>query len=195
MTEITPLTILIVAVLIFITVIFMLYRKIYTVTYVLVNWSFFIALFFAFLSLLIPVAFETPAELFFDQTNLSSQLKQADGVITDVVNAPEETVNSITDFFGINDEEEEMSDDGFESNLYEEFVDFVATVIRFLTFIFSVITMLLLIYIRYAFSGLYESVRAMEKIDELEDKVEKLEKLLDGISLENPYPQAAVPQS
>ncbi len=145
---------------------FLLYKHLLDLNAVLVNLFFPIFTIVALLSLFVPVVFTRATEFLLDSSAFSVQLKSIDKGFNDVSTVPNDIFNGIKNFFNPSSNETKAE---FKSELYPNFINFVAEVIRWMVFIFSVMMMLVLVYFKY-------STASILRIRELEKKYNELAK-------------------
>ncbi|MEP7103973.1 MAG: hypothetical protein ABI721_04675 [Candidatus Dojkabacteria bacterium] len=150
---------------------FIFYRKVIHVAFVFITIIFFFSLISTIAAIFMPQLFQTGTEFLVKDTAFAVQLKNFDGTITEIGKLPTGVLNNIQNFFNQNNN----STSEFKSDLYNQFVIFVAGVLRIGVLVLGLFLMAISIYIRYSYSGLNESIKLKHRVDELENQLQMLQ--------------------
>jgi hypothetical protein len=162
----TSLTIAFLCIIIFITLIFVFYRRVILLTHFLITLLFSISLIGATSAVFLQDAYYTITENIFEETFFAQQLKYADGTLESVASIPGDIVDSIEDLFGEDEEKTEV-----DIQLYSSFITFVGNIFRIFVFTISLIVMIFTTYFRYSFAGLREYSKLQKRVKALELKL------------------------
>lgn len=128
---------------------------------------FFVGLTLALTAIFIPKTFEVLTEFAFEETGFAKELKTTDEVLTTVSETSDSIQDSIGKIFGQKDSEDKKA----EVNLYDDFIKFLAGILRWITFILAILIMVLSTYLRYAFASVYDVKELRRRVYELEHRV------------------------
>ncbi len=151
--------------LILICLAYIFYKQVIKLSVVAINLGFPIIAVIAFSALFFPGIYHSVAEFTLSSTPFAQQLKSIDETVTSASNVPNDIINGIQNLFNQNQQNPAQP---VKTNLYGQFIDFAAEVIRWTIFIVSFILMIVLIYFKYSYSSVFE-------VQELKRRLEKME--------------------
>lgn len=151
---------------------FVFYKKVVNVSVVFLRVIFPISIIAILSVLFLPQLYLSFVQSNFENTPLAANLKSVDTTLTQVTRVQNNIINTVQGFF--NSGTAEVTE--YTSNVYGQVVDMLANILRLLILTISFIVLVFLVYIRYAFSGIFEAQYLEKRVKHLEKELEILKK-------------------
>jgi len=152
---------------------FLFYRQIIGINLFFLNIAFIIAGIIAITALFVPGIFHSFANTVFENTPFAVTLKDFDTSITNVSKVPNQLLDELRSLLRQNPSQNQ--DVSFQSELYPNFLDLVGSMFRWAAFILAVLIMAFIVYLKYAFSGVYQTKELRKEIEDLQKRLKLLE--------------------
>lgn len=159
---------------------FIFYKKILNLSLLIVRILFPLSFIGLLITLFIPQLYLGFVESNFEKTTLATNLRSVDNSLTQISKVQNTITNSVNKILNI---ESANIIDEYQSNIYKEAITLVTNLLRiFFIFVFFVL-MIFCLYIRYAFSGLFEYNSLKSELHKLKEEVKLLSKTVNSTNL------------
>lgn len=176
--DLSGFNIFIIAIVLLLSAIFILYKRIASIAVVFINILFPLAIITILLTLFYPQGFTYIVENNFKETPLAYNLKSIDSTLTEVSKIQNSIGNSINNILNPN---QSNAIEEYNSNIYQQVLNLLTTLLRIFLLVLSLLLLIFAVYIRYAFSGIFETRDLQKQINQLKEEV----KILKASSLKN----------
>jgi len=150
---------------------FFFYKRIVNVSLLFIKILFPVSVAIALVTLFLPQLYSNFVVDRFSTTILAQNLKSVDKTLTQVSRVQISFSNTIKGI--LNNGSQELLEE-YESNLYKQVTEFMTGTLRIIVLILSIIILIFALYIRYSFSGSFESILLQKEINMLKKEVEVL---------------------
>lgn len=159
-------TIAIVILVSILTITFIFYKKITFITFSFINLIFPILIVIALSTVFLPSIYKSLGESIVSNSPFGEQIKNVDTILTQAGETQNSIVGQIQNLFGQGNSNQEK----YESDLFEKFAEFIGNTLRMFTLLLALILSVVVVYIKYAYSGVYEVERLKKRVEVLEIK-------------------------
>jgi hypothetical protein len=152
---------------------FVFYKKIISLTKVLVNIAFPFLVVIALSTMLLPQLYSSIVEISLKNSSIETTLTSVDNTLSQVGKLQSQISNSLNSILNRN----QIDITEYKSNLYLEFVVAISNITRIFILLTSVVLMFILTYVKYTFAGSFNAIDLQNRINKLELEVSKLKSI------------------
>jgi hypothetical protein len=165
------LEILIIVFLLLLGFLFVFYRRIIGLSILMVKIAFPASVLLILSTMFLPQVYTNFIESGFQSTPLAQSLKSVDKTLTDVSSVQISITNTINGIFNSGYKE---TVEQYKSNIYLQFVNLIALMLKLFILVIGFIILIFCIYVRYSFSGVFEVATLRKEVKKLKHQIDQI---------------------